>query len=202
MRAFLLSSLLMLSNVAAASGGGEHVEAEAGGHGAVHIPWDTLAFHAINLAIFVGLIVWLAGPKVKDALANRAAGIRRQLQEAERVQAEAKARYDALEARLAGFEGQLASMRAEAEAEAAREQVVIDERAARDAAMVREAARRTVDTEVARARQELRREAVQLAVGLAETQIKGSIGPADQERFAADFLVAVKADDGQGVTHG
>ena len=47
---------------------------------------------------------------------------------------------------------------------------------------------------MARARADLRRDAVELAVELAENALKENISQADQERLAREFLTAIEAE--------
>ena len=86
-------ALLALSTGAMAAGGEVHHEtfAEVG---------SKIGFHAFNLFILIALIVWLAGGKIKDALASRSTGIRVELESAAKAKADAKERFDALQARL------------------------------------------------------------------------------------------------------
>lgn len=191
-----LPNILLFVGAAWANEGGHAVEgAEAAGAEGHHgIPWSNIALHTVNLVILLAVLWKFALPMVRDALANRSAGIRREIDEASRLHTDAAARYEALEARLNGLEKQLVDMRAEAERDAEREQAAILARADKDAAQVAAAAERTIRSEVARARQELREDAARLAVSLAEAQIAREINPADEERFARSFLSAVKGE--------
>lgn len=192
MRSLILALLFTLSQ-AAWAGGGEHAAAE--GHGG--IPLGEIGFHALNLAILLGLLWRFAVPAIRDSVANRAAGIQRQIDEAGKSAASAEARYQELDARLSGFEAELARMKAEAETEAARERETILARGERDAAQIREAAERTVRTELIRARQELRQDAAHLAVQMAEQRLAANLRSEDEERFANEFLGSIR-----GVKHG
>ena len=92
-----------------------------------------LAFHALNFAILVGLLFWLAGGKIKDALNNRATSIRVELDSAAKAKAEAQERFETLQSRLDSLDSQIKEMRAEAEAAAEQEREAIAARAERDA---------------------------------------------------------------------
>ena len=181
---------LVFSSTALAAGGGHHTTfAEV---------WPKVAFHAFNFVFLVVVVTWLAGGKIKDALGNRATGIRVELDSAAKAKAEATERFEALQARLDGLDAQIKDMRAEAEAAAEQERAAIEERAQRDAAMLRENAERSIRDEVARARAELRREAVNLAVELASEQIRSQITAERQAGLTSQFLTTVRngADNG------
>ena len=202
MMALLASGSSFASGAEAAEGhgaptheGAAHEGAE-GGH-EEGVPWGPIGFHALNLAILLGIAWKFALPAVRDSVANRAAGIRRDIETTTTQQKAAEARYAELNGRLAGFEAELARMKAEAEVEAQREREQILVRAERDATQVREATERAVRAEVARARYELRQEAARLAVQIATEQIGANLKTEDEERFATEFLSSVK-----GVHHG
>lgn len=181
---------------------------EAAGHeAAAHaetIPWDVITFQAFNVAIFLAVLIWLARRPIGDALKNRALGVRKQIEEAQRQKEEAEARYAEIESRLVSLDRRVEDMRAEAEAEAVHEADRIRERGHQDAARIQETAERTIREETSRARHELRGEAAALAVQLARETLKRAVTPADQERLARDFLAAVERDrnSSNGGTHG
>ncbi len=191
----ILTLFLLTTSAAMAAGGGDHATETFG-----DASFDLVA-HAVNLSILIGIIVWFGGPAIKDALANRSTDTRRELEDAHKAKQEAQARYEELEARLSDFEQELAQLRANAEKGVEREVESIHERAERDARLVAESASRSINDEVARARQALRREAVDLAVQIASEQVKSQIAGDDHERLGREFLGAVNAQGGE-VSHG
>lgn len=179
----------------------------AGGEGGDHHgpPWVSLGLHAFNLMVLFGVIAWFAGPKIKGALSTRAAEIKRDIDESNRMRKETRERFEDLEARLASFEKELGQMKSDAHAEAVKEAEAIDARADRDVARLTESAERTIRNETAKARMALRRDAVALAVKLAEDQLRTQLGPDDDKRLAGDLLSLVEdetANSTSGVTHG
>lgn len=176
--------LLLLPDLAFAAEGA----AEAG-HGEAHgVPWTSLGLHAFNLVLLLGVIGFAAGKKIRDGMADRAAEVKREIDESNRLRKEARERFEELEWRLAGFEQRLAEMKAEAEAEAETERQAILERADRESARLKEAAERTIRSETAKARMALRRDAVSIALQLAEARIVAGIGPEDDARLANEFF--------------
>ena len=169
-----------------------HAAEGAGDSGADAIPWGPIAFHAMNLLILLAIIYRFAGKGIRDAVADRATRIRRDIDSSAATHSDALARYQALEERLSRFEAQLSGMRTEAEREAAGEREAILARGEKDAAQILDAAERTIRAEVARARAELRREAIGLAVRIAEQQLSASLKSEDEDRFAQEFLRSVR----------
>ncbi len=157
-----------------------------------------VAFHAINVALFIGAIVYLTRNMVPDALKNRAGRIEKELDESNRLRREAQARYDELEARLNRFESEFEEMRAEAARASEREVAMIDDRAVQEAAAIRASAEKSIRDEVTAARTALHKQAVELALQVAEEQLRGRISAADQDRMAQDLLGTVKEANGHG----
>lgn len=167
--------------------------AEGGGHDAHGgIPWSPIAFHAMNLAILLAIIYRFAGATIRDGIAGRAARIKKDIETSAALHKDAEQRYAALTARLDGFDGELKAMKAQAEEEAVREREEILARAGREARLIEEATARTIRSEVAKARTELRQEAVQLAIRVAEQRLRVQLRAEDEERYASEFLRAVK----------
>jgi F-type H+-transporting ATPase subunit b len=156
--------------------------------------WDKLGIGAVNLAIFLVILFFLARKPFAAALSGRATSIRSGLDEAARMQAEAKARFDSVEQRLSALDNELEAMRVEAREDAEREADTLRQRAQVEAARIKETAERAIREEAGRARSEIRHEAVQLAVALARETISRSMTQEDQERLAREFLAAVDAD--------
>ena len=193
--------LLHLSTLAWAAGGG-HGEAVEAAHGADHgahgIPWDTIGISAVNVILFLGILVWAARKPVGDALKNRALAVSSQLDESTRLKEEAAARAADIESKLVSLGKRVDEMKAEAALEADKEARRLEERAHADAARIRETAERTIREESTRARNELRGEAARLAVQLARETLKRSVTPDDQERLAREFLAAVEKETPNG----
>ncbi|MFT5684156.1 MAG: F0F1-type ATP synthase membrane subunit b/b' [Myxococcota bacterium] len=188
-------ALLALSTGAMAAGGEVH-------HETLAEIWPKMAFHAFNLVLLLSIIGWFAGGKIKDALKNRSTGVRVELESAAQAKAEAKARFEALQARLDSLDVQISELHTEAEAAAELERAAIEARAERDATMLRENAERSIRDEVTRARAELRREAVGLAVELAGQQLRGQITADRQAGLTNQFLSSVDTSTSTGADNG
>lgn len=166
--------------------------AAGGGHGADDgVPWVKIGFHAINFGILVFILVKFGGPAIMDSLRGRSLTIKRDIQEADTLKREAKARHDELTARLDKVAGELESIRHQAEVDGANEEERM--RASAEAAAVRiaETAERQIADETVRARQAIREEAVAQAVELAESILRNNVNADDQKRLASEFLASV-----------
>ncbi len=170
-------------------------EANAGGDG---LPPDmnAIAFHAINFLLFVGLLTYLLRDKIRDALANRAARVKREIDDSNQARKDAAQRFEDLEARLDGFETELEKMRDDAAQEADNEHNAILARAEEDAARIAESAQRSIRDETERARQALRGEVAKLSVDLAREKLSAEVTSDDQQRLAGDFIDTVQNKNG------
>lgn len=148
----------------------------------------TLGAHAFNLILYIAIILFFVRRPLGDAMRTRALGIRKQITDSAKERDEAKDRHEEVSARLAKLEDEISTMRADAEADAKAESERMVARAREEADRIAQTAERNIRDEIARARQELRRDAVDLAVQLAEKTLKDAVTAADHKRLAQEFL--------------
>ena len=101
-------------------------------------------------------------------------------------------------ARLQALEDEIAELHANARAEAEVEKQRIIAHARSEAERIAQSAQRNIRDEIARARTALRREAVELAVELAEGALRERVTSDDNERLTADFLSTLNSDGEAG----
>ena len=196
-----------LSGVAIASGGGDHgpkYSVDANHNGTAD--WmdsesdafvlKGISWHAFNLAVYIGLVVWAGRAALGDAVRQRALGIKADISEAAKLLDDARGRHDEVVSRLAKFESELAGIEERAKVQAAAEEAAIEARAVAASKRIAETATRQISDEAARARNEIRREAVEVAVKLAEGILRDQVQAGDHRRLAREFLDTV---DGEGV---
>lgn len=157
-----------------------------------------LLFHLINVTILFGGGYFLIRRPVRDTVRERALAIRTEITDSARTRDEAEKRYQELEARLTAITGELETMRAQAREEARIEEEKLIERARQEAERIAQTAQRNIRDEMTRARLELRREAVDLAVQLAENTLRDQVAHDDQLRLAREFLDSLNQE---GVRH-
>lgn len=164
---------------------------EAHGHEAHGIPWGSLLFSAINLAIFIWVLARFVMPAVRQWVQQRRDQVVNDLADAAAAKAAAERLRAEWEARLADLERTTAELRAQAQqdAERERERILAAAHAAADA--IRRDAERSAAYEIRRTQQQLRAELVRQAISLAEDATRAQWTPADQQRFIADFLKQV-----------
>jgi F0F1-type ATP synthase membrane subunit b/b' len=154
-----------------------------------------LLFHLVNLVIFLGLGVYFVKQPLGDALRTRALAVRRGLADSATTREAAQERYDEVAARIAKLSEEIEAMKVQAVKDAKVQAAAQVERAHADAKRIGQSAERNIRDEVARARAELRQDAVALAVELAESHLRDTINAEDQKRLAHEFLTSIH-DDG------
>ena len=156
----------------------------AGGDGG----FSTVIWHAINLAILIGLVVYFAKKPVQRAMKARAAAITKAIDEAQALHAEAKAMLDEYEAKIAALDTEAAAILAQYRAQGEGEKAKLIAEGEAEAARLKSEAERTVANEVARAKQGLEVEVIDRAVSAAEQTIREQLTPADHRRLTSEYL--------------
>jgi F-type H+-transporting ATPase subunit b len=158
-------------------------------HGAGHEA--NLVWHAINLALIVGVIVYFARTPLRTFMAERRSSIETNIATAKRELESAEARLAECNARIASLDREIEEIRTavRAQAEAERDRLVADARAA--AERIRRDAAIAVEQEGRRARNELRDEAAEIAVRLAGDILERQVGDADRARLVDEFVAGV-----------
>ena len=153
-----------------------------------------LGFHALHIFLLIVLLVVVGRRPIGDALKNRALGIRKELVDSARERDEARQKNEELVARLGKFERELEEMRVTAAEDAKQDAARIVERAEAEAKRIAESSERSISEETRRAKASLRKEAVDLAVQLAETTLSKEVQADDQRRLARQFLDTLTTD--------
>jgi len=155
-----------------------------------------LAWPALNLVILLAALVYFGRRPIQDFFAARQDRIRDDLDAAASALAEAEARHTEWERKLAQLDAEMARIREQARerAEAERKHILADASAA--AERIRKDARSAVDQELRRGREELRREAAELAVEIAAETLRARVNDADRSRLVDDFIETIERSGG------
>jgi F-type H+-transporting ATPase subunit b len=130
------------------------------------------------LLLFGGLGFFLYKP-VRTFLENRTLEIRRSLEEAKSSRKEAEDRYEATMRRVEGLSGEIAKMKAEAEAQGNREKARIAKQAEEEAARVLRLVRQEIDAHTQTGIREVRTFVAETATSLARERIRKNLVPDD-----------------------
>lgn len=175
---------LLLAPAAALAAGGEE---EGGWH-----VWEWL-----NLVLMAGVLIYFARKPVASFLAERRAGIERDLHGAEQLLHDAEARLAEWRDRAARLEGDVADIKRVARQAAQQDGERIVAEAHAVAERIRRDAASTVEREAKRASERLRQETAERAVAAAERVLREKIQPADADRLFDEFVARVGPASGR-----
>jgi F-type H+-transporting ATPase subunit b len=140
-----------------------------------------------NFAILVGGLGYLAVKKGGPWFASRSQEIRKGIARAEEIRADAEARANAVDLKIAGLETAISALRADAHREQSVEAERIRQQTAADLARIQQHASAEIDAAGKAARLELKRYAAQVALDLAEQKIRRQMTPDVQTALVEDF---------------
>ncbi len=142
----------------------------------------------LNFAILAGGLGYLAVKMGGPFFATRSAQIRKDLVEAGALHKQAEARAAEVDRRLVNLETEVTSLREEATRESHAERARIAAQTAAELAKIKEQAEQEIAAAGKAARNDLRRYSAQLAVQLAEKQIRDQMTPEAQNGLVEDFV--------------
>lgn len=185
-KAIFLSLLLvgLVGGVVFASGGGGH-EVESG------VLVKDFLYRVFNFAIVVAILVYFLTKPIKKGLAGRREEIEKTLTEAKRIKEAAEAKFAEYDRKLARATEEIAEISDAIRREGELEKIKIIESAKNMAVKIEQDAEKAAALEVAKARTELQREAVQLAVGLAEDLLNKNFTKDDDTRLIDEYMQKV-----------
>jgi len=139
----------------------------------------------VILAVVLGyLIKKYAGP----FYISRTEEIQKGIREAAAVKAEAEARASALELRVANLQNEVAAIRAASKTEIEFEGARIQQETAAEIAKIQARAQQEIASSSKNAIQDLRAYSAELALNLAEQQLRGRLTPGAQDGLADSFV--------------
>ena len=146
----------------------------------------------VNLFLLFG-VLWFFGRKPLVAwFAERRDRIQGEVEAAANLRREAEERHARWERKLGELETELEEIRGSVRARAETERARILEDARNAAERIRADAEISIDQELRRARDELRREAADLSVELAADLLRGQLTDVDRDRLIDEFVAKIE----------
>ncbi len=166
--------------------------AEEGHHAeAPHAVPQNVWFHFINLGILLFILFRLLRAPLRDYLVRRQDAIREALEKAESAKRTADEKLALYEKRIAQLDEEISTMRREVEVSVKEEANRLVAQSVAAATRLEADTLRLLNDELGRARYALRREAIDLAIQMAERLLKENMTDVDQRRLAEDYLQRV-----------
>ena len=177
---FAILPIVFTSAMAYASGGGEEVDSKA--------IWKDFGWRMLNFALLVWFLYWAIAKKAKEFFAGRRENIKTALAEAIAEKEEAERKFKEYSTRLDKATEEMNSIIETIKAQGQVEKEKIIEDAKKAAEKIKEDAKMRIEQEFKSAVSELRIEAVQLSVQMAEEILKKNITPEHHEYMVKDYL--------------
>jgi F-type H+-transporting ATPase subunit b len=150
----------------------------------------------LNFAVIAALIIWAGRKFLPAAFSARTAAIQKAMQEAQKASDEARRRLAEIESRLMKLDVEIGMMRDAAEKDAAAEEARIQAAAQEDARKMVGAAQQEIAAAAKAARRELTAYAADLAVGLAQKQIR--VDAATDQALVRNFAGELGSSEASG----
>ncbi|NPV05811.1 MAG: F0F1 ATP synthase subunit B [Syntrophaceae bacterium] len=179
--AMTVLGVVLAATVAWAAGGGDD-------HGDTRAQLIDFGWRMANFLILMGILYWLMWKKIKTFFANRREGIKASLEEAEVVKADAEKKFREYDEKLKKAEEEIQGISDMIRAQGEEEKKRIIAEAERAAAKMKEDAKARMDQELKKAKNELRLEASELAVQMAEDILKKKVTKEDHEAMVREYL--------------
>jgi F-type H+-transporting ATPase subunit b len=138
----------------------------------ISVETASLLSFLFNFAVIAGIILWVGRKHLPGLFSARTAAIQKAMQEAQKASEEARRRLADIESRLMRLDGEIGMMRDTAEKEAAAEEARIHTAVQEESRKIVEGAQQEIASAAKAARRELTAYAADLAVGLAQKQIR------------------------------
>jgi len=146
----------------------------------------------LNFVVIGAAIFWLMKKNLPGVFRDRTASIQKAMAEAQKASQDANRRLQEIEARLSRLDVEIGGMRAAAEKEVAAEEQRIKAAAEEDRRKIVESAEQEIAAAAKSARRELTAYAADLAVTLAQKQIR--VDPATDQALLRDFANQLSVD--------
>jgi F-type H+-transporting ATPase subunit b len=145
-------------------------------------------YHWLNFLIVAGGLGYLFKKLFVPFLQERRQLIREDMDRSARVLAEADQRLQVVEGKLHKLDEELASLRQAAFRESVAERERIEQAAQAEAKKIVAATEQEIESAIKAARQQLKRYATELAVGVAEKKIRAALTPQSEQRLLQSFV--------------
>lgn len=168
--------------------GVRHDETAKEEHAASGEKVNDLIYRVMNFAVMAIALFFILRKPLSNALAQRTAGIKQELEDLETKREQALKEVALLEERIRSAEGERDEILADFRTQGEREKLAIIDSAHSMAERIKAQAQFTIEQETQQAKAELRQEIADLSASLAEDLLKQNINDDDQQRLVNEYL--------------
>ena len=188
-----LMILIVTSSMVYASGG----SGEGSDHGGQLLDFG---WRVLNFIIFVGLGYWLFKDRIKEFFSGRRADIKLSLEEAMAAKEEAEKKFKEYSAKLDKATEEINEISEMIRAQGLAEKEKIIENAKITAERMKDDAQSRIEQETKKAKSQLRAEAIELSIQMAEEILKKNVSEKDHENIVGDYLKSMSSQTRSGQT--
>ena len=181
-----ISSIATIFVLLVAAGVVFAAEAE-GGHNSTEL-LKGLGLKTFNFVVLVGFLYWLLASKIKDFFSGRRVEIKESLEKAVERKAEAEKKYREYSEKLDKASLEIDGIFEMIKAQGITEKQKIIEDAEKTAKKMKEDASARIEQEMKKATEQLKAQAVELSVKMAEEILKRSITKDDHKAMVQDYI--------------
>jgi|SRR5208337_3624550 F-type H+-transporting ATPase subunit b len=181
-----ISSIAAIFVLLVAAGVVFAAEAE-GGHNSTEL-LKGLGLKTFNFVVLVGFLYWLLASKIKDFFSGRRVEIKESLEKAVERKAEAEKKYREYSEKLDKASLEIDGIFEMIKAQGITEKQKIIEDAEKTAKKMKEDASARIEQEMKKATEQLKAQAVELSVKMAEEILKRSITKDDHKAMVQDYI--------------
>lgn len=155
--------------------------------------WLSFAMQSATFLIFAGGLVMLARKPMRVFFAERHASVKKAVEEAQAAKRAAEAKFAEYQKKMSELDSELEKLRdtMKANAEIERARLVSDAEAAKR--RIERDTEAMITQELGRAREQLKAEAAELAVKMAEDILRREMKPEDQKHLVADYTASLNS---------
>lgn len=164
---------------------------DAGGEGEHHNDWGNFAFRVVNFIIFVGIIWFFAGKKIKEFFGSRRYTIETELADLEKRKETADQKLKEVERNIANMEQERASILEDYKKQGENVKAAIIEKAQAQAAQITEQAKATAENEAKYAVEEIRAELADLVTDATQKILEEKLTAEEHEKLIDKYLTKV-----------
>lgn len=176
---------LVFAASAFASGGG--------GHGEVHFTWRDWLWPVVNFSVLIFILVFFGRKPIGGFFKGRTEMIERSIREATEARELAQKTLNEVKVRLSNTDKEIEQIVESARKSGEKEKEAIIAEGERMKAKIIEQAKANIDFELQKAKEQIKSDAVRLALELAEKQIKEKLGQNEQEVIIDDYIKRLEA---------
>jgi len=151
-------------------------------------PSMALVYWGINFLILVGGLAFFLRKPVKEFFASRATLIGNNIEEARELKAAAERKYKEYDNRLKSIEKEMQELIATLKKDGELEKRRLIENTQQQVANLKSNSERILQQELRKAKEELKKETVNLATELTEESLRKNVTPEDQSRIFDQYL--------------